>query len=74
MLNIPTGKCPACGETVFELTINSITASTRGLNQPKWQAVTFCCPSCLVVLGAGIDPVAVKTDTIDEILQALGRK
>lgn len=72
MLNIPDGKCPSCTKTVHELTIDSVPASV-GYGHPKWNAVTYCCPHCKVVLGAGIDPVALKTDTIDGILKGLGR-
>ena len=73
MLNIPSGKCPACGKVVHELSIDSITAS-EGIGQAKWKAATFSCQHCKTILGAGLDPLALKTDTIDEILQALGRK
>lgn len=73
MLNFSDGKCPSCEQVVRELSIDSITAST-GIGQPQWAAATYCCPHCKVVLGAGIDPVAVKNDMIAEILQALGRK
>lgn len=73
MISVPSGKCPGCKEVIRELAIDSILAS-EGPFQPKWKAATYCCPNCKTVLGAGLDPLALKTDTIDEILQALGRK
>jgi hypothetical protein len=68
---IATGKCPACSATVNRLHLDTVDASA-GFNQRTWHAVTYCCPYCKVVLGAGIDPIALKTDTVNEILKALG--
>lgn len=72
MLNIPDGKCPSCGKVVHGVTIDNIPASI-GIGQPEWRAVSFCCKTCKTVLGVSIDPVALKTDTVDEILRALKR-
>lgn len=73
MINITDGKCPSCSGIVNRLTIDPVIASI-GYGHPEWNAITYCCPHCKVVLGAGIDPVALKTDTIDGILRGLGRK
>jgi hypothetical protein len=71
-MNIPSGKCPSCGTIVTRLHLDAVDAST-GFNQLSVRAITYCCPSCKVVLGAAIDPLALKTDTVNEILKALGR-
>lgn len=73
MLNIPDGKCPSCTKVINKLTIDSVTAS-MGYGLREWNAVTYCCPDCKVVLGVGVDPIALKNDIIDGVLHGLGRK
>jgi hypothetical protein len=38
-----------------------------------WNGITYSCMSCHKVLGVGIDPVALKTDTIEGVLKGLGK-
>ncbi len=65
------GKCPYCGKNVLSLRINGVDASaTMGT---RWNALTYNCPSCQAVLGCQIDPIAIKTDILNEIKKLLGR-
>ncbi|WP_158218825.1 hypothetical protein [Roseateles aquatilis] len=50
--------------------MDTLQAGVGMFPKKTWNAVTYCCPSCSTVLGAGIDPVALKTD---EVLKGLGR-
>jgi hypothetical protein len=36
-----------------------------------WPSITFNCPYCFTILGAQVDPIAIKIDTVREILEAL---
>lgn len=38
-----------------------------------WRCDSYCCPYCNTILGVQIDPVALKTDTINELFAALRR-
>lgn len=68
---MPFGTCPKCGTLVATLNFKGVNVNAGAGS--SWQGVTYNCPMCSVVLGAGIDPVALKSDTVDEILQALGK-
>lgn len=67
-----TGKCPGCsqvptfGITVQPLNVRTVTGNT-------WNGVIYVCPNtkCQSILGAGIDPVSLKTDTINGVVKKL---
>ncbi|WP_104839205.1 hypothetical protein [Sinorhizobium fredii] len=61
-----TGKCPKCEKTVTRLKLEGVDA-TEGFSTGGWKAVTLLCPSCSTVLGAAIDPIAIKTDIINSL-------
>ena len=63
-------KCPACHVAITSVEIEGIDV-TQGL-QTLWKGVSFGCPHCHIVLSVGIDPIALKTDLVQEILDALG--
>ena len=64
------GKCIQCKKMVGHLKIESIEAR-GGIGGPRWGGINYLCPWCNTVLGAGIDPVALKADTVNEIIKAL---
>jgi hypothetical protein len=64
------GKCPKCDALVTRLDFNAVEASVPG---DSWKAVTYNCPFCCAVLGCQIDPIAVKTDIVNEVKKLLGR-
>ena len=64
------GKCPKCDKVVAHVKIESVQARS-GIGGEAWVGVNYLCPSCNTVLGTGIDPVALKTDTVAEIVAAL---
>jgi hypothetical protein len=33
--------------------------------------VSFCCPHCRAILSVSIDPIAIKTDIVKELLKKL---
>jgi hypothetical protein len=63
--------CPNCNKPILHVIRQEITASE--LFAQKWRAISYCCPLCDVVLSVGIDPIALKADTVAEILEVLGR-
>jgi hypothetical protein len=66
---INSGKCPICETTITAVRAEGVEV-TQGF-QPKWLGASFCCPSCNMVLGVGIDPLAIKTDIVNEIKRAM---
>lgn len=61
-------KCPKCDALVRELSMETVDAA---LGARKWRAVVYCCQFCGAVLGAGLDPLALKTDTASAVVEAL---
>jgi hypothetical protein len=59
-----TGICPKCKAPVTSLNGETVNISSPGGN---WVGATFSCPICSAVLGAGIDPVALKDAIVDEL-------
>lgn len=67
------GKCPKCEKPVLKANTASIEMS-GGFSQPSYRGIKYMCPLCSTVLGVGIDPIALKEDTISGLLKALGKK
>ena len=65
------GTCPKCEAPVLHVNIAEVTASA--FMGKQWRAIKYCCPSCGCVLSVAIDPIAVKTDIVEEILHAFGK-
>ena len=64
-----SGKCPKCDKQISHVNLKNVNVNVDF--QPGWLGVTYCCPFCDYILGVGIDPVALKTDTIDGVIEAL---
>lgn len=66
------GKCPKCDRRIDHAELDEISVGdkTRG---PLHRGVSVVCPYCQTILGATIDPISLKADLMDEILEALGK-
>ena len=62
-------KCPKCEATITSVSIQEIDGKVGG--QSKWKCIAHTCPQCSSVLSVQIDPVALKTDTVDAVVKAL---
>lgn len=65
------GKCPKCEKILSYVSIDGIDAKN---SRASWKAISYNCPYCNTMLSVAIDPVALKTDTVNEILKALGKR
>jgi hypothetical protein len=63
------GKCPYCGKYIKSLRIDGLKASAP--LSMTWKAITYNCPLCNMILGCQIDPIAIKTDIINELEKRL---
>ena len=67
-----SGKCPACGNAILSLRGGATDVTFSG---GTFKTIVFQCPTCTAVLGAQIDPIALRTDivngTVDHLLKAL---
>ena len=65
-MNLNSGTCPKCGTIITTVRVEDVDVIVN--LQKRWKGITYCCPSCNGVLSVAIDPVALKTDTVEEIL------
>jgi thiamine biosynthesis protein ThiC len=61
-----TGKCPHCKASISDVIIESVGANVAGAS--SYHAVCYVCPHCHCVLSVAIDPVALKADTVSEVV------
>lgn len=63
-------KCPHCDSHMGSIKLETLTVKAKGTN---WVGVAYCCPNCDVAISLAIDPVALKADTVGEVLRRLGK-
>lgn len=64
-----SGKCPKCETATTAVQIESVDIR-EGPNK-AWLGIMLLCPSCRTILGISIDPVALKTEIIDSVTEAI---
>lgn len=67
-----TGTCPKCSSIITKVHVEYMSVH-EGFT-PAWKGVSFVCPLCHAILGVGIDPVALKAETVQDIVGALLKK
>ncbi len=66
------GKCPHCKAVISKVKLEGIGVEPGlGVTAPVYTGISYHCPACHLVLGVAIDPVALKTDTVNEVLMRL---
>ncbi len=61
--------CPECNAMVSHLNIQEMTSAA--LFGTEWRTIAFLCPTCQKILSIQIDPIAIKTDIINAIIDAV---
>jgi hypothetical protein len=53
--------------------ISHVAAETVSIKsgQKSWLGASYLCPFCNVILGVGVDPIALKADTVQEVIDGL---
>jgi len=60
-------KCPHCNAIITSLNLEKLTSSS--FMGTEWKTLAYVCPMCQKILSTQIDPIAIKTDTVDAIKQ-----
>jgi hypothetical protein len=68
---INSGKCPHCDKVIQNLRVENLPIRQGIVGPEKWVGATLCCPLCHAILGASIDPIALKADIVNELLAKL---
>jgi len=63
------GKCPKCEGVLTFVKVVDMPVKTEG--GTTWKGAAFICPLCFAILSTGIDPHALKGETVDDIVTAL---
>ena len=63
-----SGLCPKCNGVVSRVMLEGVTINAPGAS---WHGVNYLCPLCRTVLSVGIEPVALKTDIVSEVVEKL---
>ena len=61
-----SGTCPKCDAPITYVLVESVDLRDAGFRS-KWNGLSFVCPSCHAVLGAGIDPVSIEAEILHGI-------
>ncbi len=66
-----SGLCPYCERPVSRLTISACVAGMPGGGD--FNAISYSCPMCRKIVSVQIDPIAIKTDTVEGVVKELRR-
>jgi hypothetical protein len=69
-IQMARGKCPNCKELLAELIVDTLITGKVHIGK-SMRCINFLCSNCSTVVGSQVDPVSVKTDTVDLLLQKL---
>jgi ribulose 1,5-bisphosphate synthetase/thiazole synthase len=61
-----SAKCPKCEKLLTHVNIGDLPIHENF--KERWKGVVYACPYCNTALSVAIDPVALKTDTVNAIL------
>lgn len=66
---VNAAKCPGCNQVVASVEIEHVNVTQNFQN--KWHGVSYACPHCATVLGVSLDPIALKTDIVQEVVRGI---
>jgi hypothetical protein len=64
-------KCPKCEALITHVNLTNV--SIKG-KPTTWNGLAYCCPSCGSVLSVAIDPIALKSDIVSEVVDELRKR
>jgi hypothetical protein len=62
--------CPNCKDSFSYVNLKNVSIKAK---PTPWNGVAYCCPYCDGALSVAIDPIAIKSDIVSEILGALDK-
>ncbi len=65
-------KCPHCDKAITRVTMKPLDGQVP-FETTKWKCVAYGCPLCQKAISVQIDPLAIKEETVAELLRRLGR-
>lgn len=65
-----SSKCPKCEKVLVGLNLESCVASVP-FGGGQYNAIMLSCPYCSAVVSAQIDPIALRTDIVNMVVNKL---
>ena len=65
-----SANCPKCDSSISRVNLSDMPVHS---GNKRYVGVAYTCPSCRSVLSVSIDPIAIKTDIVKEVLRGLGK-
>ena len=62
--------CPHCNALLNNVNIKDVNVRA-GINRNEWRGIAYICPFCQKILSVAIDPIAIKTDIVDDLFGRL---
>jgi hypothetical protein len=63
------GKCPKCEKLLS--TVNCSGIDVKVALGTTWKGISHICPFCNTILSVQIDPIAIKTDIVNDLFKKL---
>lgn len=63
------GKCPKCEKSLTYVNLGDGDVKVRLGN--TWKGISYVCPYCHTIISTQIDPIAIKTDLVNELFKKL---
>lgn len=63
------GKCPKCEKSLSYVNCGSVDVKVP-LGK-TWKGISYTCPYCHTMISTQIDPIAIKTDIVNELFKKL---
>ncbi len=66
---IHTGKCPHCQKSIRKVKVEDVDICVG--RQSRWKGFSYQCPSCSFVLSIQMNPLTLKDNLKNEIIDEL---
>jgi hypothetical protein len=60
-------KCPHCKQQILSINLEEV-VSQSVVSNSQWRTLIYSCPSCQCAISVSIDPIAIKINIVNEIL------
>ena len=70
-MKIPTAKCPRCDKLVNKVYFEDVLAVMGSFDVAGIRSIAYLCPECRSVLSVQIDPIAIRSEIVKQVDQAV---
>lgn len=67
-----TGKCPHCKQVLPNVNFEQLPIHQN--DHKRWIGASLVCPFCLKILNVSVDPIALRNDIVNQVVDHLKRE